>query len=180
MAHPQQQNFVANVKSVFPHFFSNTRVVEIGSLNINGTVRNFFENCKQYVGVDIGEGPGVDIVVEGQNYDAPSGSFDVAISAECFEHNPYWVETFQNMIRLVRPGGLVIFTCATYGRAEHGTSRTDIGSSPLTCAKGWDYYKNLGEEDFKEHFNFEDLFIVHKFSTNMVGIEDLYFWGIKR
>jgi SAM-dependent methyltransferase len=149
--------------------------VEIGSLNINGTVRIFFDNC-YYVGLDVAEGKDVDVVCEGQKFNAPSESFDVAISCECFEHNPEWVATFRNMYRLVRPGGMIIMTCATTGRKEHGTTRTTPQDSPLTIGLGWDYYKNLTEQDFREHFNIESMFRNFEFLSQNT---DLYFYGIK-
>jgi SAM-dependent methyltransferase len=175
MAHPEQFNFFTKVKDQFPDLFSNTSVVEMGSLNINGTVRVLFENPKQYVGLDLGEGKDVDLVCKGEEYDAPDESFDVAISAECFEHNPKWAETFENMHRLIRKGGLVTFTCASEGRQEHGTSRTLVSDSPFTALT--DYYRNLNEEDFRP--------LVDKLGFDAVyfeyygGTKDLYFWGIK-
>lgn len=179
MAHAEQQRFVASVREQWPEFFSGTKVVEIGSLIINGSVRQFFSSPLNYVGIDLADGPGVDVVCEGQNYDAADGSFDCAISAECFEHNPFWKQTFANMMRLVRDGGLVVMTCATHGRPEHGTSRSDRGSSPLTIDKGWEYYRNLGEEDFRAEWNFDELFSSYSFSSNEAS-HDLYFWGIKK
>lgn len=173
MAHAAQFRFFAGVKQQFPDYFKETSVIEIGSLNINGTVRVLFENTKQYLGLDLGEGDGVDLICKGEEYDGPSESFDVAISAECFEHNPQWVETFENMYRLTRKGGLVTFTCASTGRPEHGTSRTSKADSPYTS----DYYRNLTEEDFKpivERLGFK----AHYFEYNP-HICDLYFWGIK-
>lgn len=178
MSHPQQMNFFSQVKAIAPQFFENRRVVEIGSLDINGTIRKFFENC-QYVGVDVGPGPGVDIVCEGQHYAGDSNSFDVAASAECFEHNPHWIATFANMLRLVRPGGLIIVSCATTGRPEHGTTRTSPGDSPLTIGRGWEYYLNLTEEDFRANFNFDNLFLDYRFVINDAS-HDLYFVGTKK
>jgi|ERR1044072_2638470 SAM-dependent methyltransferase len=151
MAHDAQRVFVNAVKSAYPDHFTNTRVVEMGSLDINGTVRDFFTDPIWYVGIDVGPGPGVDVVANGKDYDHDGDYFDVAISAECFEHNPDWRETFLNMKRLVKPGGLVIFTCAGKDRPEHGTSRSDVGSSPLTVEIGWEYYRNLEASDFHEH-----------------------------
>jgi SAM-dependent methyltransferase len=175
MSHPAQHNYIKYVKNKFPDQFSNKQVVEIGSLNINGTVRIFFDNC-YYVGLDVAEGKDVDVICEGQKFDAPTESFDVAISCECFEHNPEWVDTFKNMYRLVRPGGMIIMTCATTGRAEHGTTRTTPQDSPLTIGLGWDYYKNLTEKDFREHFNIESMFRNFEFLSQNT---DLYFYGIK-
>ena len=66
------------------------------------------------------------------------------------------------MVRLTRPGGLVAFTCAARGRAEHGTGRTDAISSPGTQAIGLDYYRNVNEEDFAD-IPLGDLFAEYRF-----------------
>jgi SAM-dependent methyltransferase len=97
--------------------------------------------------------------------------FDVVISCECFEHDKYWEKTFQKMIDLVREGGLVIFSCATIGRPEHGTTRTSPADAPFTN----DYYLNLREEDFND---FKPLFKQYKFGQ-CLRPRDLYFWGLK-
>lgn len=177
MAHTEQLDFIKAVKDAYGNFFRNSKVLEIGSLNINGTVRGFFEDPELYVGVDVGEGPGVDVVCEGQLYDTKE-RFDCVISCECMEHNPHWQATFRNMIRLCRPGGIVIMTCATIGRAEHGTSRTTPQDSPLTVARGWDYYRNLVPSDFTDDFTLERAFRYFGFETNPQS-HDLYFVGVK-
>lgn len=177
MAHKEQSDYIALLQSKFPLAFKGERTLEIGSLNINGTVRNAFTS-NEYVGVDVGSGPGVDVVISGHEYDSEK-PFDCCISCECFEHNPFWKETFLNMIRLCKSGGLVVFTCATTGRPEHGTERSTPQDSPLTIAKGWSYYLNLTEEDFQAIFNFDALFTDWQFSVNDQAC-DLYFYGVKR
>lgn len=177
MAHPQQQEFVASIKQIFPKFFKQKRVLEIGSLDINGSVRQHFEMC-DHIGIDVAPGPGVDIVCQGQEFAAPDSSFDVVISCEVMEHNPYWKETFQNMIRLCKPGGLVLMTCATVGRPEHGTTRTSTNDSPLTIAIGWDYYRNLTSSDFKKLIPIRNWFSVHMFCSSY-SFWDLYFVGFR-
>lgn len=178
MSHPEQKQFMKLIAAEFPQFFSNCRVLEIGSLDINGSVRELFSDC-DYIGLDVAEGKGVDVVCEGQKYDAPDASFDHVLSCEAMEHNPYWLETFNNMARLCRPGGLVIMTCATTGRAEHGTSRTRPGSSPLTVGMGWDYYRNLRSRDFTGQVDLAGLFSTHRFWSNWSSF-DLYFCGIRK
>lgn len=148
MAHGAQRQFFQEVGKVYPDIFEWKNVIEIGSLDINGTVRDFFKYCN-YVGFDLGAGPGVDYAVQGQDVKYPDNSFDVAVSAECFEHNPAWKETWLNMHRMVKPGGFILMTCAGTGRPEHGTARSDVGSSPLTVDAGWEYYGNLTPEDMK-------------------------------
>lgn len=177
MAHAQQRAFIERVVHSHPRHFESSTVVEIGSLNINGTVRDYFVDPVQYVGVDLAEGACVDMVCDGQDVDLPSDSCDVAISTECFEHNPNWRETFLNMVRMTRPGGLVIFTCATTGRAEHGTARTTPHDSPFTVAQGWTYYRNLTADDFLD-LGLTDLFRQYEFDVNAAS-HDLYFYGIK-
>jgi SAM-dependent methyltransferase len=197
MAHSTQQDFILYVRDKFPDFFKNKKVLEVGSLDINGSMRSFFSEC-EYIGIDVGEGNGVDVVCQGQEYDAPDQSFDVCASGECFEHNPYWAETFSNMVRMCKSGGLVFFTCATTGRKEHGTTKSDVESSPLTVGIGWDYYRNLDENDFRYSFeeSFDDIFEEYEFHstedydnptefiknmrTYITPCEDLYFWGIKK
>lgn len=142
-------------------------------MNINGTVRDFFDTGR-YLGVDVAEGHGVDLVAPGQDLQFPDNWFDVAVSAECFEHNPQWLETFTNMHRMASK--FVIFTCATEGRPEHGTTRTTPEDSPFTLT--WNYYQNLTEQDFRDALDFDSLFQQYEFTTNEHS-HDLYFWGIK-
>jgi SAM-dependent methyltransferase len=174
MAHPQQQAFVAAVRAAFPAFFVGTRVLEVGSLDINGSVRAHFAGG-DYVGLDVGPGPGVDVVCQGQDYAAPDGSFDVVLSCETMEHNPYWRETFANMVRLCRPGGLVLMTCATTGRAEHGTRRTTPKDAPLIA---WEYYGNRTAADFRRAFDLRGIFSVSMFCTDL-SFCDLFFAGFR-
>lgn len=176
MAHPEQFQFLNQLKQTNPLFFKNKLVLEIGSLNINGTIRTFFEDCV-HIGVDVAEGPCVDVVCLGHNYNMPDNSFDVTISCECFEHDPYWQKTFTNMHRLCRHGGMVTFTCATDGRKEHGTKYNEPQSSPFTVE--WNYYKNLNSKDFLQNFDLDKMFEKYEFRTNIVS-HDLYFYGFKK
>jgi SAM-dependent methyltransferase len=174
MAHAQQWDFVTLIKTAFPSFFSGSRVLEVGSLDINGSVREHFSGG-QYIGLDVGPGPGVDVVCQGQDYDAPNDSFDVVISCEAMEHNPFWRQTFNNMLRLCRPGGLVIMTCASTGRPEHGTRRTTPEDAPLI---DWDYYGNLDARDFKHSIALSHHLTTWMFYTDLSSC-DLYFAGFK-
>lgn len=174
MAHIQQRDFIQKTKDHFPEFFIDVDVLEVGSLNINGTIRDFF-NPKSYLGIDLIEGKDVDRVIPGNTMDSPDESFDTTISTECFEHDKFWKDTFQNMYRMTKRGGAVIFTCASTGRHEHGTTRTSPADSPATN----DYYMNLSQADFENVFDIKNMFSKHRFEYNPVTC-DLYFWGIKK
>lgn len=147
MAHPQQLMCVKRIVDTL-NLRNIDSAIEIGSWDINGSVREFF-NTSNYLGLDVYEGKNVDRVYDGcdLNFLDPN-SFDVAISCECFEHNPYWRQNLRDMVRATKPGGIVIVTCASRGRFEHGTNRTQPGNS-LSVELGWEYYKNLRINDFK-------------------------------
>lgn len=181
MAHYQQLRFVNEVKKLHPEDFSKKSVLEIGSWDTNGSVRNIFSNCI-YTGVDISEGPGVDIVCEGQNLEFDDMHFDTVISCECFEHNPYWKETFLNMIRMLKPGGLCLITCATLGRREHGTLRTNPNASLTALSNASievNYYYNLRKYDLKNAAKLDEIFSDYRFYINVYS-RDLYFVGFKK
>jgi ubiquinone/menaquinone biosynthesis C-methylase UbiE len=142
MAHESQVSFYRKVIQSFPKHFEG-KVLDIGSLDINGGPHRLLD-ASEYVGVDIGPGPNINLVAHGENLDLPSNYFDVAMSSECFEHNANWRSTLKNMIRMTKEGGLVVFSCATLGREEHGTSASDGGfSAPLLTEAGVEYYENV-------------------------------------
>ncbi|WP_181316635.1 methyltransferase domain-containing protein [Photobacterium leiognathi] len=182
MSHFEQQEFCQSVKNKHPSFFKNNFVLDIGCLDINGNNHYLFDGCN-YLGLDVAEGDNVDIITPGHKLGMPDDSFDTIISTECFEHDQFYVQTIKNIYRMLKPGGLFLFTCATTGRPEHGTRRTTPHDAPLLQDKElWaDYYKNLTEDDIRDIFeeDFNHLFSSYSFSTND-KTKDLYFWGVKQ
>lgn len=177
MAHGEQLCFVESTARHLNTCFSGTKVLEIGSYDVNGSVRQFFGEAS-YCGTDLMEGPGVDLVADGHLLTHEDDTYDITLSCECFEHNPHWAATFLNMHRMTRPGGFVLFTCATRGRLEHGTQRTSPDESPGSQDVGWNYYRNLSAVDFTREFSIEEMFSEHLFLTNRRS-KDLYFLGAK-
>jgi SAM-dependent methyltransferase len=177
MAHPEQAEFFSGVRAHYPASFKGARVLEVGSLDINGSVRELFSDCR-YTGVDLQIGPGVDLACQGQLVEFPTHHFDTTISAECLEHNPFWRETVANMLRMTRPAGLVMISCATTGRLEHGTTRTNPDASPFTSAEKWDYYKNLTAADIEQSLNLDGWLADWASWTNFIT-KDLYFVGLR-
>jgi SAM-dependent methyltransferase len=177
MSHPEQRGFFEAVVEANRHVISGAKVLEIGSYDVNGTLRSLFATAREYTGVDLKEGPGVDLVSFGHEVDYPDGSYDITISGECFEHDPHWQDTFVNMARMTRPGGLVAISCASLGRPEHGTARTDRSDSPGTQSLGLDYYRNLTAADFHD-LPLDSIFSRWRFWYLPTHF-DLYFVGAK-
>jgi len=160
-------------------------VLEVGSYDVNGSIKGDVRNSPlgpqlaEYIGVDLVEGPGVDLVASGSDLKFEDARFDLVMSLECFEHNPQWRETLENMVRMLKPGGLCIITCASLGRPEHGTTRMDPSNSPGTQEIGWDYYQNLSLSDFRKAIAIEDTFSEHTLQYSAIW-NDLLFAGRKR
>jgi len=178
VAHWEQQEFVRQVRKHFPCFFEDKRVLEVGSGEIGGTIRPLFVGG-EHLGVDVSPGPAVDKVCPGQDLDEPTASFDVVLSCECFEHNPFWVETLSNMLRMLKPGGLCIVSCALLGRTEHGTRRMDPDASLAEALLYQDYYQNLTINDFERRLDLTLHFSSYFLHENIYH-KDLYFVGLKR
>lgn len=173
MAHLYQMVFCNKVKRKFPSSFYQKKVLDIGSLDIKGNNRCLFQEC-EYLGIDLGAGKNVDLVCSGGELDKPDNYFDTIISIEAFEHDKNYKETIHNAMRMLKPGGLFLFTCASTKRKEHGTKINIPEDSPFTL----DYYKNLVEEDFRNIANFNEVFPKGIFESAFEGV-DLYFYGLK-
>jgi SAM-dependent methyltransferase len=93
------------------------RVVEIGSRNVNGSVRYLFPGAC-YVGVDAMAGPGVDVVADGATF-AAREPFDVVLCTETLEHAADPAAMCRNLVALCRPGGAILVTAATPDRPPH-------------------------------------------------------------
>jgi len=184
VAHLEQRVFCTKIKAIHPKHFYNVNVLDVGALDINGSNRYLFTGTDgTYMGIDVALGKNVDAVSKGHEWSAPDGFYDTVISTECFEHDMHYEKTFRNIIRMIKSGGMFIFTCATEGREEHGTTRCHAFTSPLTSQiadGGWsDYYKNLGAKDIREILDVDAIFREHLFETNEKS-HDLYFYGIKK
>jgi len=161
------------VKQFFPQYFENSRVLEIGSRNVNGSLRELFSEC-EYIGVDCEKADGVDVVCLGHNFREKPESFDVVCAAETFEHDPFARRTIQAMLTHLRPEGLIFTTCASTGRKEHGTIRQgeDYGPYP-------EYYCNVEMNRFAQWLfatdsSFRDLHLEYREQPG-----DLYCYAIK-
>jgi SAM-dependent methyltransferase len=175
MAHPEQQKFFEQLKVLFPdHFSGKINVLEIGSQDINGTVRDFFQKGANYLGLDLGMAKGVDWTIPGELVELPDQWASVCISTECFEHAATWEQILMNMIRITREDGLLILSIAGHGRATHGTVDSEVESSPFTTS----YYKNLGADDITQKIRLGHYFKRHSFQVDSEA-GDTYFWGVR-
>ena len=179
--HIEARDFTVFVKRIFGDYFMNKRVLDVGSGDINGNNRFLFENC-EYHGNDVIQANNVTIVSKTKDLPFADNTLDTIISTECFEHDPEYKESFIKIYNMLKPDGLLCFTCASTGRPEHGTRRTSPFVSYGTIGNledMSDYYKNLTEIDLNEVLKLNELFSVWDTYYNNIT-KDLYFVGIKK
>ena len=89
------------------------RIIEIGSLDVNGSFRPIAKRFEPacYVGIDLRPGKGVDVVCKAEEITQWWGKeqFDVAITTNTFEHIEYWKEAISNLKNIVVKGGYIFF-----------------------------------------------------------------------
>jgi len=150
---------------------SDANVLEFGSLDINGSVRSLFDELVgqegTYLGIDVQEGPGVDLVADASAYKSDI-QYDIVVCAEVFEHTSLWSKIIKNAYSLLVPGGMFIATMAGEGRAPHSA----IDENPI---RDWEYYKNITNSMLTEALE------KAKFSHSTVSVHgtDTRCWAIK-
>jgi SAM-dependent methyltransferase len=95
-------------------------ILDVGSYDLNGSYRDIFDNPSwDYKGLDLEDGPNVDIVTE-ELYSWPLSdeSFDVVISGQCLEHTEAPWRWIKEVARVCKTGGKV-FIIAPWGWPEH-------------------------------------------------------------
>jgi len=92
----------------------NKKILDVGSYDVNGTMKPIFEKG-QYIGLDMEEGPNVDVV--GVSHDIPfkDNEFDIIACSSCFEHDDMFWVSFQEMCRVLKPGGYMYVQAPSNG-----------------------------------------------------------------
>lgn len=133
--HREVYDWLRQTRSKHPELFNGGRVLECGSSITNYTPRAMFP-LSDYTGLDARPGPGVDVVSLVHDY-APDAAFDVVVSTQMLEHDPYWLQSVAAMVGLLKPGGSLLLTFAGPGYPRH---ETDDSPEP-------GYYENRSAED---------------------------------
>lgn len=124
--------FLENYKEYFPHSGKKIKVLDLGSYNVNGCYRELMSDEFEYCGIDIEEGPNVDIVLEDAYHwkQLESDSYDVVLSGQAFEHIEYpWI-SMKELCRVLKPDGILCII-APHTAREH--------KYPFDC---WRFYSD--------------------------------------
>jgi hypothetical protein len=94
--------------------------IDLGSADVNGTYRPIFSHPKvRYLGADLAPGPGVDLLMDDPyRVPLPDASADIVLSGQMLEHCEFFWLAFQEMMRILKPDGL-LFLIAPSGGPIH-------------------------------------------------------------
>lgn len=110
------------------------KVLDLGSQDINGSIRQVCPKQFSYVGIDFVDGKGVDIVLEdAYSLPFPDGSVDIVVSSSCFEHSEFFWLTFLEIQRVLKPNGLFYLNAPSAGHYHR---------HPVDC---WRFFPDSGQ-----------------------------------
>jgi SAM-dependent methyltransferase len=92
------------------------KVLDVGSFDVNGCVREYFED---YTGVDMRPGPNVDKVCNAECLPFEDNYFDHVLCLESLEHMACFWLCVDEMKRVLKPGGTLVLTAAGNGFQPH-------------------------------------------------------------
>lgn len=118
---------------VSPHF-EQASLLEIGSQDVNGSLREIAPPGIDWLGCDVAPGKGVDVVLA-DPYTLPfaAGRFDVVVTSSCFEHDQLFWLTALEALRVLKPEGLFYLNAPSDG---------PVHRYPLDC---WRFYPDAGK-----------------------------------
>ena len=108
-------------------------ILDIGSQDVNGSLRSVAPEQNTYIGIDFMEAKGVDVVIT-DPYALPfeDNTADIIVSSSCFEHAEFFWLLFNEAMRLLKPNGLLYINAPSNG---------DFHRYPLDC---WRFYPDSG------------------------------------
>ncbi len=108
-------------------------IVEIGSQNVNGSLREVCPAGAQYIGLDFVDGEGVDVVLS-DPYRIPfdAETADAIVCSSCFEHSEMFWLVFLEALRILKPGGVFYLNVPSNGTFHR---------YPVDC---WRFYPDSG------------------------------------
>ena len=124
-------------------------VVEFGSHDINGGVRDLFVDADPYIGVDSNPGPGVDVVMDAVVFaqknrigahDGRQIAASCVVSTEVLEHTRRWRQIIEAAWQLLAVGGMFVCTAAGPGRPPHSM----YGEGPMRDSE---WYENVDPDE---------------------------------
>jgi SAM-dependent methyltransferase len=129
--HPSSYNEAARLVATYLPRDKALRILDVGAYDVNGTYRPLFDAPDwKYEGADAAAGPNVmHVLLDPYCWTLP-GTYDVIISGQTLEHVEFFWLTWREMVRYLKPGGLIFLLLPSAG-PEH--------RYPVDC---WRFYRD--------------------------------------
>lgn len=157
--HPSALKSFVDFKNIYLSKFKNKNIklIEIGSLAVNSSVKlNLAENI-DYVGVDICKGENVDIVLE-DPYKLPfeNESIDAVISISTFEHTQFFWLSYLEILRVLKNDGLFFLNAPSNSKFHrHETDNWRFYPDSSLALQKWGERNNFNPKVLEHFTNFE-------------------------
>lgn len=148
--HANTRTWLQELKNQYTEYFTGAKVLELGSLDVNGSARDFFHDSVKYIGIDVTAGDGVDIVVHAKNTLFWPEFFDTLVCLSMLEHDPSYIDSLMNNFQWVRKGGLLILSWGAEGNLPHMQIWKPVPSQPVVNwlkGLGWEILDSFFEEE---------------------------------
>ena len=111
----------------------NPKIVDIGAMDMNGSLRSVAPKNSEYIGVDCMPGRGVEIVTtDPYNLPIADNSVDAVVSSSCYEHCEFFWLSFNESLRILKPSGFIYINAPSNGPYHR---------CPTDC---WRFYPDSG------------------------------------
>jgi len=91
-------------------------VLDVGSLDVNGSFREVLFDAEKYIGIDMQEGVGVDFTLNGHDLTTKflDYTFDVVVCMNMMEHDSHFWITLEQINKVIKQGGLFFLGMPTF------------------------------------------------------------------
>jgi len=92
------------------------KTLDVGSFDVNGSLKDLFDD---YTGIDMREGPNVDIVANSHKLPFKKDTFDRVTCVETLEHDDNPFKTLSEIYRVLKPKGEVVLAASGINFPKH-------------------------------------------------------------
>jgi SAM-dependent methyltransferase len=120
-------------------------IVELGSYDVNGSLRPHAPADAHYVGLDMEAGPSVDVVVSpSMRLPLRDDVADLILTSSAFEHDAFFWDTFLELMRVLKPGGFLYLSAPSNGTYHrHPTDQWRFYPDAGKCLETWGRHRGI-------------------------------------